>query len=122
LVITKQKQSEQTRSTDVQQYLENFVDSLREAVVMLNTDLQVVSANRPSSRRCNYSTGVVGQPLLALSGGHRNAPRMRQWLEELVAHKTTVEAMAIALTLPDGGRKELLCTRTDLSGAASFPG
>jgi len=32
---------------------------------------------------------------------------LRQWLEELVMHNTTVENMAIELTLPDGGRKEL---------------
>lgn len=123
IVITKQKQSEQTRSTDVRQYLENLVDSLREALVLLNTDLQVVSATRAFVQTLQVQLqDVVGQSLFALSGGQWNAPRLRQWLEELIAYNTTVEDMAIALTLPDGGRKELLLHAHRIERQGEFPG
>jgi two-component system CheB/CheR fusion protein len=123
IVITKQKQFEQTRSTDVRQYIENLVDSLRDALVVLNTDFRVVSATRTFVQTLQLQPqDVVGQSLFALSGGQWNAPRLRQWLEELVAQNTTGEDIAIALTPPDGGRKELLLHAHRIERQGELPG
>ncbi len=123
IVITKQKQFEQTRSTDVRQYIENLVDSLREALVVLNTDFRVVSATRTFVQTLQLQPqDVVGQSLFALSGGQGIAPRLRQWLEELVAQNTTGEDIAIALTPPDGGRKELLLHAHRIERQGELPG
>jgi len=120
--ITKQKQSEQTRSTNIRQYIENIVDSLREAVVVLNTDLRVMSTNRVFIHVLQLQAlDVVGESLFALNGGQWNVPRLRQWLDELVTHNTTAEPVALTLTLPDGGRKTLLLHAHRIERQGEFP-
>jgi two-component system CheB/CheR fusion protein len=120
--ITKQKQSEQTRSTNIRQYIENIVDSLREAVVVLNTDLRVMSTNRVFIQVLQLQAlDVVGESLFALNGGQWNVPRLRQWLDELVTYNTTAEPVALTLTLPDGGRKTLLLHAHRIERQGEFP-
>jgi len=108
IAITKQKQAEQQRSTNVRRYLEQLANSLREATAMLDTDLQVVMVTQAFLQMLQLQLQeIVGQSLFTLNGGQWSIARVRQWLERLVTHNAPREGIGIALTLPDGERKEL---------------
>ncbi|MGE0681952.1 MAG: PAS domain-containing protein, partial [Candidatus Binatia bacterium] len=120
--ITGQKQTEQTRRTDARQYVEYIADILREALVVLDADLRVVSANRVFARTFQLSQDeVVGQRLFELNGGGWNSPRLRQLLEKVLTRKTTVEDCEIELTLPSMGRKVLALNARRIEQTSELP-
>ncbi len=122
IAITKLKQTEQRRQTDVQQYLEQLVNSLREAAVVLDTDLQVLVATQAFAYMLQVQLqDVIGQSLFALSAGQWSTSQVRQWLEGLVAHNAPKVGIVITLRLPDGGRKEFSLTAHRIERQGELP-
>ena len=106
--ITEQKQTEQARRMDARRYVEHIVDILHEALVVLDADLRVVSANRVFARTFQLSQHeVVDQRFFELQGGSWDSPRLRQLLEETLTQQPTMEDFVIELTLPNVGKKVL---------------
>lgn len=68
--ITKQKQIEQARRADARQYVDYIADILREALMVLDADLRVVSANQVFARMFQLSQReVMDQYFFELNGG-----------------------------------------------------
>jgi two-component system CheB/CheR fusion protein len=120
--ITKQRHTEQTRRTDARRYVEDIVDILREALVVLDADVRVVSANRVFARTFQLSQHeVVGQHLFELQGGVWDSPQLRRLLEEMLTQRTTIEDFAIELTLPNIGRKALVLNARRIEQTSELP-
>jgi light-regulated signal transduction histidine kinase (bacteriophytochrome) len=63
---------------------EDIVDTIREALLVLDERLRVVSANRSFYETFRVSPDeTVGRPIYALGGGQWNIPELRRLLEQL---------------------------------------
>ncbi|MGE0824846.1 MAG: CheR family methyltransferase [Candidatus Binatia bacterium] len=120
--ISRQKQAEQTHRTNARHYVDSVVDILREAFVVLDDDLRVVSVNRAFARMFQLSQhDVVGQRLLELQGGGRNTPPVRGLLEETLTQRATRENVDVELALPNLGKKKLMLNARGIAQTDDLP-
>ncbi len=95
LDITLSKQASQA-ARDARLYAESIVDTVREPLLVLDTDLRVVSANRSFYRSFELDRNdVERQPLGRIAAGRWNQPALRAVLGKLLVDETTVEDVEI---------------------------
>ncbi len=95
LDITLSKRASQA-ARDARLYAESIVDTVREPLLVLDTDLRVVSANRSFYRSFELDRNdVERQPLDRIAAGRWNQPALRAVLEKLLAEETAVEDVEI---------------------------
>ncbi len=95
LDITHSKQAAQA-AYEARLYAESIVDTVREPLLVLDTDLRVVSANRSFYRSFKLEPqDVERQPLDRIAAGRWNQPALRAVLEKLLAEETAVEDVVI---------------------------
>lgn len=103
LDITLSKRASQV-ARDARLYAESIVDTVREPLLVLDTDLHVVSANRSFYRSFKLEPKIVErQPIDRIAAGRWNQPALRTVLEKLLADETTVEDVEIET---DGSRSQ----------------
>ena len=87
------------------QLAESIVDTVREPLIVLDADMQVVSASRSFYGR--FDTGpaeTVGRSLYELGKGQWNVPALRELLENLLPRNESMNDFAIDLEMPAGAR------------------
>lgn len=95
LDITLSKRASQA-ARDARLYAESIVDTVREPLLVLDTQLRVVSANRSFYRAFKLDRkDVEGHPVDRIAAGRWNQPALRTVLEQLLADETTVEDVEI---------------------------
>jgi two-component system CheB/CheR fusion protein len=91
------------------EYADTIVESAREPLLVLNTDLQVTTAN-PSFYRAFDVTReeTEGRLIFELGNGQWNIPKLRQLLEEIVPRNSRVDDFAMTHDFPHLGHRDML--------------
>jgi two-component system CheB/CheR fusion protein len=104
----KHKRVEQAL-TELREYAENIVATVREPLVVLDADLRVVSANHSF-----YEVFAVkheeteGQFVYDLAKRQWNIPRLRELLEEIIPENNTFEGFRLEHEFPTIGQRIML--------------
>ena len=95
-----------------------IVDTVREPLVVLNGDLRVVAASRSFYETFGVNQReVYGRLLYELGGGQWDIPKLRELLEDMIPHHTTIEAYEVEHDFPTiGWRTMLLNARQVVDG------
>ncbi len=90
------------------EYADNIVDTVREALLILDRDLRVLSANRSFYRLFGtVSDETVGKSIFELDGKKWDMPQLRRLLEHLIPQQNVFEDFAIEYEFALGGKKTL---------------
>ena len=88
---------------------EAIVDTVREALVVLDRDLRVVSASRSFYRTFAIeSRNTIGRMFYELGDGQWDIPALRKLLEEVIPGHRTIEAYEVEHDFPTIGRRIML--------------
>jgi two-component system CheB/CheR fusion protein len=101
---------------------ENIVDTIREPLLVLDADLQIVSANRAF---CNYfkvsSADTVGRKVYDLGNRQWNIPALRELLETILPRDQTFEGYVVEHDFPVVGLRKLMLNARRIVGKAGEP-
>jgi two-component system CheB/CheR fusion protein len=113
VVITFSDITEFKKMTDLMmertKYAEGIICTIREALVVLNSDLRIVSANPAFYRTFQVTPQEIeGQLLYDLGNRQWDISSLRQLMEEILPKNTQVEDFLIEHEFPRIGRKRML--------------
>jgi len=97
-------------SVDQRRSLEEaIVDTVREPLIVLDGELNVVVGSRSFYRAFNVTPQETeGRPLYELGNGQWDIPALRKCLAEVIPHHTTIEEFEIEHDFPTIGRRTML--------------
>lgn len=94
---------------DARELAEGIVNTVREPLLVLDSNLRVVTASRSFYRYFQTSERLtVGSLLYQLGNGQWDVPELRELLEHLLPENKVMEAFAIEHDFPVIGQKKLL--------------
>ncbi len=94
---------------DVQNFAQNIVDTVREPLLILNSDLYVRSANRAFYQTFQVSPKETEDQLIyELGNGQWDIPALRTLLEDIIPQKSAFDDFEIEHDFPTIGRKVML--------------
>jgi two-component system CheB/CheR fusion protein len=94
-----------------------IVDTVREPLVVLDTDLRVVTASRAFYKRFKTTAGAtIGQTLYILGNGQWDIPKLRELLERILPRDQSFEDYEVEQDFPGVGQRKFV-----LKPAASQP-
>jgi len=95
--------------TDYKEAFENvdsILQTIREALIVLDVDLMVVSANHSFYKTFQTTDKeTLGRPIYEIGNGQWNIPELRRRLTEILPQKTTIEDFLVEHDFPWVGRK-----------------
>ena len=107
--ITRLKQAEAARQAAeaaARRYAENIVQAIRQPLVILDAELQVVSANQSFYQLFALTPETTTDRYLYEVGqGQWNLPELRQQLSNILPHDTGFESVEITYEVPHRGRR-----------------
>jgi two-component system CheB/CheR fusion protein len=110
--ISASHQSEQIRLAATQQaqvLAEGIVNTVVEPLVVLNKDLQVISASRAFFQHFMVAPEqTVGRKLFDLGNGQWNIPALRELLEAILPQHQAMEGFAVEHDFPGLGKRRML--------------
>ncbi len=119
--ITERKLAEQ-RMSEARHFAESIIDTVRESLLVLDSDLRVVSANRSFYRRFQTTREETeNKSIYNLGNGRWNIPRLRELLEKIVDENTSFEDFEIEQDFPSIGPVKLLLNARRLPGGDHQP-
>lgn len=91
------------------EYADNIIQTLREAIIVLDPDLKVISANRSFYRTFNaVEENTVGKFIYELDDKKWEIPELRVLLEHIIPQNNFFEGFEVEYDFADTGRKKLL--------------
>ena len=106
--ITERKKAQQIIE-DARAYAESIVETIREPLIVLDTDLKVISANRSFYRTFKVDhKETQGQFIYDLGNRQWNIPKLRQLLEEILPKSNTFDDYEIEHDFETIGPKTML--------------
>ena len=97
-------------------YAEAIVATVREPLIVLDTELQVVSANRAFYKYFRVAAGEVeGRFLYALGRGQWDIPALRELLEGILTHDEIFDNFEVELDFGNIGMKRMLLNARRIS-------
>jgi PAS domain S-box-containing protein len=106
--ITGRKRAEQAIK-DSRAYSDGIVNTIREPLLVLSTDLRVLSANRSFYQTFKVKPEMTdGQLISDLGNREWNIPRLRKLLEELLVDGTAFDGLEVESEFPIIGRRTML--------------
>jgi two-component system CheB/CheR fusion protein len=119
--VTQLKQAE-LRAQAAQAYAESIVQTVPSPLVVLDTDLCVVSANQAFYQAFHESPGtVVQRHVYALGEGQWNSATLRELLENVLPHNHILQDFELIHDFPHIGRKVLYLNARRLERAEGLP-
>ena len=119
--ITEQKLAEQ-QMLDARVFAENIIDTIRESLLVLDSNLRVVSANRSFYRRFQTTREETeNKSIYDLGNGRWNIPRLRELLEKIVNENNPFEDFEVEHNFPPVGPMKLLLNARQLPGGDNKP-
>jgi len=107
----------QRKTLAAQRFAENIVDTVRDPLLALDGDLNVLRANRSFLRLFNTAEGdVVGKSIFALSDGQWDSPEFRRYLRRKLSQHTAGEVFSVAVCIDGKGRTDLVLNARNLVG------
>jgi two-component system CheB/CheR fusion protein len=108
LEIDELKQSEQAVAV-ARDYAENMVDTVREPLLVLDSDLRIDSANRAFYRAFRVEPAeTVGTFIYNLGNHQWDIPRLRELLEEILMQSTSIEEFQVEHDFEQLGHRIML--------------
>ncbi|KAF5082800.1 Chemotaxis response regulator protein-glutamate methylesterase [anaerobic digester metagenome] len=118
--ITRLKRLEQSLQESTA-YAESIISTIREALIVLDADLKVVSANRSFYEMFQTTPGdTEGRNLYALGDNQWDIPELRHLLEEILPRETQFEGFTIDHTFPGIGRRTMRLNARQLRAPAAL--
>jgi len=106
--ISAQKQLER-EIQDAREYAENIVETVREPLVVLNSELKILTANQSFYHTFQVLPGeTIGQFIYELGNRQWDIPKLRVLFEEILPHNTVFNGYEVEHTFNDIGRKTIL--------------
>jgi PAS domain S-box-containing protein len=106
--ITERKQLE-TEIQDAREYAENIVETVREPLVVLNSDLNILTANQSFYDTFKVTPeDTIGNFIYDLGNRQWDIPRLRVLFEEILPHDTVINGYEVEHDFPGIGRKIIL--------------
>ncbi len=103
-------------------FAENIVDTVRESLLVLNGDLQVVSANRAFYKTFNTSRAETENRLIFELGDRQwDIPQLRTLLHEIISKGSHFEDFEVEHEFPTIGRKKMLLNARQVQGGEDQP-
>jgi len=94
---------------DARLYADSIVETVREPLLVLTSDLRVETANRSFYREFGVSPEETkGRLLYELGSGQWNIPELRQLLEVILPENHSFESFEVDHTFPHIGRQKML--------------
>jgi two-component system CheB/CheR fusion protein len=107
LDITQQKQAE-LASLEARGYTENIIETIREALLVLDIELRVVSANRAFCRVFQQTADeITGESFFQISNGAWQSAELQQLLDDIVISNSTFEDFRFVHSFLGLGEKSL---------------
>ncbi|MBD3346588.1 MAG: PAS domain S-box protein [Chitinivibrionales bacterium] len=98
-----------TSNTEARQYAENIIDSMREALVVLDNAMHVVSANRSFYKKFQVvPEDTEGRLIYDLGNGQWDIQDLRHLLEEIIPEKKTIEDFEVQHRFENIGQKVMM--------------
>jgi two-component system CheB/CheR fusion protein len=127
--ITEQKEVQtqfsqaKTEAQVARDLAENIVNMVRDPLLVLAGDLRVVSANLAFYAIFQTTPEeTVGQLIYYdLGQGHWDNPRLREWLEEIILQRASLENFELELDFPAVGPKRLRFNARQIEPAGEQP-
>jgi two-component system, chemotaxis family, CheB/CheR fusion protein len=89
-------------------YINNILESMRDALIVLDKDLKVVSVNRAFYKTFKVSAEqIVNKSFFEIGKGLWNIPSLRKMLEEVLENKPEFNNFSMELNIPGIGHKEM---------------
>jgi two-component system, chemotaxis family, CheB/CheR fusion protein len=108
LVDISQRKTAESAVEKARRYAEEIIDTVREALVVLDGDLNVISANRSFYTRFRMTPeNTEGRSFYELSEGRWDVPELRRLLEEILPEKNSFENFQMEHEIPGMGRQKL---------------
>lgn len=106
--VSRRKQAEQEMA-EARRFAESIVDTIRESLVVLDSQLRVISANRSFYDTFGMAPGQIeGQFFPTLSGGRWDVPGLRDRFQEVLTQGRNFEDFEMECDLAEGGPKTLV--------------
>jgi two-component system, chemotaxis family, CheB/CheR fusion protein len=94
---------------EARDYAEAIIQTVRESLIVLNTDFQVVTANQRFYDTFQVSPSATEQcRIFDLGNGQWNIPRLRSLLEDLLPQNTQIQDFEVEHNFERIGRKKML--------------
>ena len=101
---------------------ENIVDTIREPLLVLDCNLQVVSANRAFYQYFQVTVAdTVGRKIYELGDNQWNIPALRELLEIILPRDKTVEGYVVEHDFPNIGHHKIMLNARRIIGKDSIP-
>ena len=119
--ISKRIQAE-TAVQLARELAENIVDTVREPLLVLDSNLQVVSANRAFYSYFQVTISeTVGRKIYDLGDRQWNIPALRELLEIILPRDKTVEGYVVSHDFPNIGHKVIMLNARRIISKTSAP-
>lgn len=106
-------------------YIKDVVDVMREPILVLDKDLQVVAANGPFYQTFKVEPkDTAGKIIYELGNGQWNIPDLKKLLEDILPKNTFFKGFQVAHEFPFIGRKIMILNARQIhfnSTSALFP-
>jgi two-component system CheB/CheR fusion protein len=104
------------RMVQARDLAENIVNTVREALLVLDHKLQVSSANRSFYRMFMVTPGdTLGKSIFDLGSGRWNHPSLRKLLEEILPEEKNLVDFEIEVDIPRLGSRKMLLNASQMS-------
>ena len=115
--ITERKKAQQ-KIEEARTYAESIIETMREPLIVLDTDLKVISANRSFYKTFKVNPkGTKGQFIYDLGNRQWDIPKLRELLEDILPNKSTFDNYEIEHTFKTIGLKTMLLNARRLENA-----
>jgi PAS domain S-box-containing protein len=106
--VTLQKQAERAMM-EAQRFAESITDTVQESLLVLDRDLQVVSANQTFYRVFQVEPNEThGRYLYEIGNGQWDLPQLRPLLEDILPHNTSFDDFEVEHEFERIGRRTML--------------
>ena len=110
----------QQATQSAQRFAESIVGTVREPMLVLDDQFQVIKASRSFLRTFDTTPDEIeGKAIFGLHGGQWNQPALRNLLERILPDKTTIEAYEISVKVAEQGNRTMLMNARQLRDDAS---
>ncbi|HYG16987.1 MAG TPA: PAS domain S-box protein, partial [Bacteroidia bacterium] len=106
MTINHELQTRNNQLAEAQEYAEAIFSTIREAVIVLDGDLRVKSANSAFYSIFNvFENETVGRKIYELGNGQWNIPPLRKLMEDVIPKNALITGYEVRHTFPDIGYK-----------------
>ncbi|HEY9040137.1 MAG TPA: chemotaxis protein CheB [Roseovarius sp.] len=120
VVITFSEISElkelERKTHSAQRFAENIVNTVRDPLLALDRDLNLVWANRSFHRLFDTANGTtVGKGFFTLAGGQWDTPELRRHLGRILPDNIPLDAFSLTTEVPVKGKRDLVLNARKLA-------